>query len=154
LVSGLVSGITSTLGSARDAVIGMGSSIKGWFTETLGIHSPSRVFMGYGANLSEGAAIGITAQSGMVRKAALGMAAATAVSLGPPNMAAVGQAAGAPGAAGGGMVVHFSPVIHVQGGGDVAGQVNQAMQMSFVEFERLMQRYQQGVGRRSYGDIG
>ncbi|WP_405119224.1 phage tail tape measure protein [Pseudomonas leptonychotis] len=154
LITGLVNGIRNAAGAAKEAVVGVGSSIKGWFTDTLGIHSPSRVFMGYGANLSEGAAIGITAQSGLVRKAALGMAAATAVSLAPPNMAAASMAANAPGAASGGMVVNFSPVIHVQGGGDFAGQVNQAMQMSFAEFERLMQRYQQGVGRRSYGDIG
>jgi hypothetical protein len=155
LISGLVNGIRNAAGAAKDAVVGVGSSIKGWFTETLGIHSPSRVFMGYGANLSEGAAIGITAQSGLVRKAALGMAAATAVSMAPPNMAAARLAGGMPTAGGaGGMTVHFSPTIHVQGGGDVAAQVSQAVQLSFAEFERLMQRYQQGQARRSYGDIG
>lgn len=155
LIAGLVNGIRNAAGAAKDAVVGVGSSIKGWFTETLGIRSPSRVFIGYGANLSEGAAIGITAQSGLVRKAALGMAAATAVSLAPPNMAAARLASGMPAAGGaGGMTVHFSPTIHVQGGADVSNQVNQALQLSFAEFERLMQRYQQGLARRSYGDIG
>ncbi len=59
IISGLVSGISARLESAKETVVGIGTSIKGWFTETLGIQSPSRVFMGYGANISEGAAIGI-----------------------------------------------------------------------------------------------
>jgi len=88
LVTGLVNGISSMATSAKDAVVGVGESVKGWFKSTLGINSPSRVFMGYGANLGEGAAIGITAQQGLVRKAALGMAAATAVNLAPAVLAA------------------------------------------------------------------
>ncbi|WP_248915866.1 phage tail tape measure protein [Pseudomonas moorei] len=89
IISGLVNGISNALGAAKESVIGVGTSIKSWFTETLGIQSPSRVFMGYGANVSEGAAIGITGQSVLVRKAALDMAAATAVDFAPPNPAAV-----------------------------------------------------------------
>ncbi|RRV28596.1 phage tail tape measure protein [Pseudomonas sp. o96-267] len=153
VISGLVNGMTAKLSAARDTVISFGSSIKGWFTETLGIQSPSRVFMGYGANISEGAALGITGQAGLVRKAALGMAEGSQVPMGAPNMAAVSRASAMAGSAGGGMTVHFSPTIQVQGGGDVGNQVRQAMTLSFAEFERLMQRYQQGMARRSYGDI-
>lgn len=151
LISGLVNGIRNAAGGAKDAVLGMGTSIKGWFTETLGINSPSRVFMGYGANLSEGAAIGISAQSGLVRKAALGMAAATAVSLAPPNLqaAAMGQAA-QPGA-GAGMTITYAPTITVTGGGDVRSQVSEALQQSYAEFERHMERFMRDQARRSYG---
>lgn len=151
LISGLINGIRNAAGGAKDAVLGMGTSIKGWFTETLGINSPSRVFMGYGANLSEGAAIGISAQSGLVRKAALGMAAATAVSLAPPNLqaAAMGQAA-QPGA-GAGMTITYAPTITVTGGGDVRSQVSEALQQSYAEFERHMERFMRDQARRSYG---
>lgn len=151
LISGLVNGIRNAAGGAKDAVLGMGTSIKGWFTETLGINSPSRVFMGYGANLSEGAAIGISAQSGLVRKAALGMAAATAVSLAPPNLqaAAMGQAA-QPGT-GAGMTITYAPSITVTGGGDVRSQVSEALQQSYAEFERHMERFMRDKARRSYG---
>ncbi|MCF6758250.1 phage tail tape measure protein [Pseudomonas balearica] len=151
LISGLVNGIRNAAGGAKDAVLGMGTSIKGWFTETLGINSPSRVFMGYGANLSEGAAIGISAQSGLVRKAALGMAAATAVSLAPPNLqaATMGQAA-QPGA-GAGMTITYAPTITVTGGGDVRSQVSEALQQSYAEFERHMERFMRDQARRSYG---
>lgn len=150
LVTGLVDGIRSMAGSAKDAVVGVGESMKGWFKDTLGINSPSRVFMGYGANLSEGAAIGITAQAGLVRKAALGMAAGTAVAMAPPNLAAPGVIADGPAA--GGMSITFAPEIHVQGGGDVQADVQKALQLSYVEFERLMRQYQNRTARRSYGE--
>lgn len=149
---GLVDGINNTAGAARDAVVGVGTSIKSGFRGVLGINSPSRVFMGYGANLSEGAAIGISAQSGLVRKAALGMAAATAVSLAPPSMAAINAGMAAPGAAGGSMVVHFSPTIYVQGSGAEAGdQVHESLQRSFAEFERNMRQWQYSQARTSFG---
>lgn len=151
LVTGLVNGITSMVGSVQESVVGVGSAIKGWFTETLGIHSPSRVFMGYGANLSEGAAIGITAQSGLVRKAALGMAEESAVGLAPPNLAAAALPGAAGGPAGGSMQITYAPNITLQGGGDVPAQLNQALQASYAEFVRMMERYQHDQRRRSYG---
>jgi TP901 family phage tail tape measure protein len=167
LITGLVNGITGMASAAKDTVVGFGNDVAGWFKDSLGIQSPSRVFMAAGANVSEGAAIGITSQAGLVRKAALGMAAATAVNLAapnmaaatlpPPDMAAVSLAASTPAGAGGpigaSQVIHFSPVLHIKGGADVGDQVNQALQISFAEFERLMQRYQQGQSRRGYGDI-
>ncbi|HGJ8963877.1 TPA: phage tail tape measure protein [Pseudomonas aeruginosa] len=88
IISGLVNGISNALTSAKESVVGVGTSIKSWFTETLGIQSPSRVFKGYGANISEGAAIGIAAKSDLVRNAALGMAGATAVEMATPKVMA------------------------------------------------------------------
>ncbi|XLM22143.1 phage tail tape measure protein, partial [Chromobacterium piscinae] len=58
LVMGLVNGIKSKLGAAKDAILGLATDIKGWFANTLGIKSPSRVFMGFGDNIAQGAAIG------------------------------------------------------------------------------------------------
>lgn len=143
LISGLVGGITSRLGAARDAVLGIGASIKGWFTETLG----------NGANISEGAALGITAQAGLVRKAALSMAMASAVPLAPPDMATVSRVSGAQGTSTAPMTIHFSPTIQVQGGGDVQAAVQQGLRLSFQEFERMMDQYQRDRARRSYGDL-
>ncbi|EJX0630328.1 phage tail tape measure protein [Salmonella enterica] len=59
LISGLVNGIGNALTAAKETVVNFGNSISGWFKETLGIHSPSRVFAGFGDNIAEGAAIGI-----------------------------------------------------------------------------------------------
>lgn len=161
IIDGLVNGISSALDSAKEAIDGVGTSIKGWFTEKLGIQSPSRVFMGYGANISEGAAIGISSQAGLIRQAALGMAAQSGVDLAPPNPVNVSRASmmgdaggmslgGAPGA-GGQPVFHFSPQITVPGGADTQQQVQQGLQAGYSEFVRMMDRYMHDKRRRSYG---
>ena len=59
LVDGLINGIKNKWESLKSSVTGMGDSISGWFSEKLGIHSPSRVFMGFGDNIAQGAAIGL-----------------------------------------------------------------------------------------------
>ncbi|WP_298438074.1 phage tail tape measure protein [Geobacter sp.] len=55
--------------------------------------------------------------------------------------------------AGGAMQISFSPQITIQGGGNtdqVRHQVNEAMTISFAEFERLMKRYEEQRTRRSF----
>ncbi len=165
LINGLVNGVTSKLTAARDSIVSFGSSIKGWFTSTLGIKSPSRVFMGFGDNIAQGAALGVTRSAALAGKAVAGMALATATAWGKPQLAAplvdlasrigntqVAEHRTAP-AGSGGMVIHFSPQITIQGGDPAAmrGQVNQAMQLSFTEFERMMKRYEHEKRRTTYG---
>ncbi|MEW5750364.1 phage tail tape measure protein [Pseudomonas lactis] len=163
LVTGLISGISNMASSLKDSVVGIGSSVKGWFTETLGIQSPSRVFMGYGANISEGAAIGITAQSDLVRRAALGMAGQSKVDMLPPNPADVSRASmmggftgsgqgGAPGATGQ-PTYHYSPQITVSGGANIRDQVVQGSQAGYADFVKFMERYSHDKRRRSYGSL-
>ena len=160
LITGLVNGISNMASTLKDSVVGIGSSVKGWFTETLGIESPSRVFIGYGANISEGAALGINARSGLVRQAALGMATQSAVDMAPPNPAEVSKAsmmgasggrspASAPEAAGQ-MTFHFSPQINLPAGAAM-DQINQGLHASYSEWVRLMERYLHDKRRRSYG---
>jgi TP901 family phage tail tape measure protein len=165
LINGLVNGVTSKLSAARDSIVSFGSSIKGWFTSTLGIKSPSRVFMGFGDNIAQGTALGVTRSAALAGKAVAGMALATTVAWGKPQLAApmvdlasrvgnaqVGQR-GPASSGSGGMVIHFSPQITIQGGDPSAmrGQVNQALQLSFPEFERMMKRYEHEKGRTTYG---
>ena len=59
IIDGMISGITGALGRLREAVTGMGGSVIGWFKETLGINSPSRIFAEFGGNLLEGLVNGI-----------------------------------------------------------------------------------------------
>ncbi|WP_411387081.1 phage tail tape measure protein [Pseudomonas sp. MPB03] len=158
LVTGLVNGISNMAGALKDSVVGIGVSVKDWFTETLGIESPSRVFIGYGANISEGAALGIKAQSGLVRQAALSMAAQSTVDMAPPNPAQVTRAsmlgaAGAKSAASesvGPMTFHFSPQINVPSGAGME-QINQGLHATYAEWVRLMERYLHDKRRHSYG---
>lgn len=160
LITGLVNGISSSAGALKESVIGIGSAVKGWFTETLGIESPSRVFIGYGANISQGAALGISAQAGLVRQAALGMAAQSRVDMAPPNPMHVSKAssmvaggamsAGAKAPATGSMTFHFSPQINVPAGAGIDA-IQQGLQAGYTEWMRMMERYLHDTRRRSYG---
>lgn len=62
LVNSMVSGITGTMGRAREAISNVGDSVVGWFKEKLGIHSPSRVFASLGGYTMQGLAQGLTAE--------------------------------------------------------------------------------------------
>jgi hypothetical protein len=59
ILQGLANGITRALGAVKDAVLGAGSSVIGWFKEKLDIHSPSRVFAQLGDYTMQGLAVGL-----------------------------------------------------------------------------------------------
>ncbi|MBO1856852.1 phage tail tape measure protein [Burkholderia cenocepacia] len=157
VVNGLVSGIANRLSAARNSITSLGNNIKTWFATTLGIHSPSRVFMGFGQNISQGTEIGILSRLGAVRGATGRMSSAAvdgalAIARRPLPAAGDSGAHGSAAAAGAGMVVHFSPVIHVGAGAgtDVGNQVSAAMRTAYAEFERQMDRYLAAKRRVSF----
>lgn len=59
VVDGIIGGLTSKLSELRESVTGMAGSVKGWFKDVLDINSPSRVFAGYGNNITQGLSGGI-----------------------------------------------------------------------------------------------
>ena len=120
------------------------------FKSALGIHSPSRVFMGFGDNIAQGAAIGIGRSAGLASKAAAGMASDTAAAAQRINAGRAGAGASAGGA--GGMTIHFSPTIQVQGGAAeaVKGQVTEVLNLSLRELEQLIARVSAQQARRAY----
>lgn len=61
LVQGLVDGINKGIETAKNAVGGLAKAILDKFTTDTGIHSPSKVFKGYGGYIVEGLANGISA---------------------------------------------------------------------------------------------
>jgi len=95
MVSGLVNGITGSLAWLKSSVVGVADNVAAWFKEKLGIRSPSRVFIEAGANIAEGAALGIAGGNSRIRSATLGLATAaiTAAPLGA-NAAPAGPAGG------------------------------------------------------------
>lgn len=125
ILQGLVTGITSKLGAVKEAIMGAGDAVTGWFKEKLGIHSPSRVFAELGGWTMAGLDQGLTAaQDGplkTVAQTAKQLTAAGTVALGAgmampaladiPNAPAfdtrpaLSAAPMAPGSSGGGMVV-------------------------------------------------
>ncbi|WP_146176035.1 hypothetical protein [Chromobacterium haemolyticum] len=157
LIGGLLNGIKAKIGAAKDAIVGFGQDVKGWFANTLGIKSPSRVFMGFGDNIAQGAAIGIGRSSGLASKAAAGMASQTAAAAAVKRLGAAPATRGGGAAAGGaggmnGVIIHFSPTIQVQGGAaeGVKGQINEALKLSLHELEQLIKRVTAQQARRAY----
>ncbi|MFE8048746.1 phage tail tape measure protein [Brenneria goodwinii] len=76
IISGLVNGIRNQWQAAKASVSELGSNISGWFADKLGIHSPSRVFMGFGANIVQGTVIGISRTTPQAAQAGLQLAQA------------------------------------------------------------------------------
>ncbi len=172
IINGLVGGLTEGWAKLSRSVGELASGIKDKFKAMLGIHSPSRVFMDFGLNIGEGAAQGITKALSGVQGAAgkmAGVALAGAVAASGHAVAGIKEAAqmlpavqiGAPAAAGrgsasgqamAGMSIQFSPTITIGGdaGGDVKGQVQQAMNLSLRELEQMMRRIQAEQQRRAF----
>lgn len=62
MISGLIRGVLGMVGALRSTIVGVASSAASWFKSKLGIHSPSRVFAGFGGNIIDGLTNGIAAQ--------------------------------------------------------------------------------------------
>lgn len=77
IMQGLLNGISSMVGAVIGKIRSVGSQIKSAFTGLLGIHSPSRVFMGYGENLAQGLAIGVDDKATVAESSAQNLAATT-----------------------------------------------------------------------------
>ena len=158
MIDGLVNGIKNAWEGAKQIVSELGEGIKGWFAEKLGIHSPSRVFKGYGVNVVEGLAIGMNKSISMAEDASDNLSSAVGlngVSQGgafanyqPLNRGAIAQTTNQSQ----GITVHFNPTINVNGGdkNGVLNQVEQGLKMSFSEFEMMLNRVLDQQRRRAY----
>jgi hypothetical protein len=79
LIGGLVSGLWSAGGRVGQTLLGIARNAIGAFKSFLGIHSPSRVFAGFGDNIGQGLANGIQRTRRVAGKA-VGALAATVTS--------------------------------------------------------------------------
>ncbi|MGA4493791.1 phage tail tape measure protein [Vreelandella venusta] len=75
VIDGLIGGLGDKLVALRERITSIGNSIADWFKGVLGIHSPSRVFEGFGINIVEGMINGIASMAGALRDQVMGMAA-------------------------------------------------------------------------------
>jgi hypothetical protein len=153
LIGSMVEGMKAKFIAAKDAVVGFGRNIAGWFKSALGISSPSKVFAGFGDNIAIGAAMGVARSAPAASRASAGMAAdmAAAAASQRINAAREGAQAGTGVASSGGMSVQFSPTINVQGGGaGVKEQVTEALKMSLHELEQMMARVAARQARTAY----
>ncbi|MDU7205472.1 MAG: phage tail tape measure protein [Enterobacter asburiae] len=158
LISGLVNGIGNKLSAAKDTIVNFGNSISGWFKETLGIHSPSRVFMGFGDNIGQGAAIGLQRTTPLAALA--GQRLATEMTpdvprIPSPEIMAAGYsgrgAAAAGGGTTGGLQVSFNPQFFLNGKETAApAGLTGALNMSLHELEKMLERLLAQKQRRGY----
>ena len=158
LISGLVNGIGNKLSAAKDTIVNFGNSISGWFKETLGIHSPSRVFMGFGDNIGQGAAIGLQRTTPLAALA--GQRLATEMTpdvprIPSPEIMAAGYsgrgAAAAGGGTSGGIQVSFNPQFYLNGKETAApAGLAGALNMSLHELEKMLERLLAQQQRRRY----
>lgn len=160
MIDGLVNGIKNAWEGAKQIVSDLGEGIKGWFAEKLGIHSPSRVFKGYGVNVVEGLAIGMNKSISMAEDASDNLSSAVGLNgvshntglltnYQPLNRAEVMSSATTQAQ---GITVHFNPTINVNGGdrNGVLNQVEQGLKMSLSEFEMMLKRVLDQQQRRAY----
>ncbi len=110
IVDGLLDGIKSGADKLIGGVKSLAARIKGGFKDALGIHSPSKVFAGYGANTAEGFAQGVEAGTPAAAKSLDEMAAR-------PSSGGAGS-----GGARGGVTVHM-PINITVSGPDAAKQI-------------------------------
>lgn len=163
IVQGLIDGVKS-MGSMVSGAIG--SVVQGGISaakQALGMKSPSRVFRYIGQMTGAGLQLGILSQVGQVKKASQDLTKASVIKPAAIALPALKSAArgvlpmpplrrpqgGLMGATGGGgsMQITFAPVIQLAPGSPYGPQVEQAMQLSFTEFSRLMDRYQRDKKR-------
>lgn len=160
MIDGLVNGIKNAWEGAKQIVSDLGEGIKGWFAEKLGIHSPSRVFKGYGVNVVEGLAIGMNKSIPMAEDASDNLSSAVGLNgishntglltnYQPLNRAEVMSSVTTQAQ---GITVHFNPTINVNGGdrNGVLNQVEQGLKMSLSEFEMMLKRVLDQQQRRAY----
>lgn len=113
IVEGLISGVQSLAGNIGNAFLNM---VPGWivgpFKEALGIHSPSRVFAGFGENIGEGVLVGVGRTQSRIddRMATL----VTVPDLGSTGAASIGSGGGVLGSNRGGSVDELIRAIREQ----------------------------------------
>ncbi|MBY0797877.1 tape measure protein [Corynebacterium parakroppenstedtii] len=88
MVRGLINGIESMAGAAMDKAKHLASNVANAFKSALHIHSPSRVFMGFGENIGQGLINGMDSMQSDVATASENLAAAADTTL-PPSVQAL-----------------------------------------------------------------
>lgn len=146
VVDGLLGGLFGGMEKLKAGIIGLGSNAITWFKDTLGIHSPSRVFAELGANTLQGYQLGLQGQEnptlqriGLIAKqvtaAGTGMVMAGTVAASDPSMIKRPTAAKSLASDNITIVIHPAPGMDERA---IAAQIERVLQ----ERDRMKQRQQ------------
>lgn len=175
IMQGLLDGISSMFDKVVGKIKSVGSAIKRAFTGSgeggQDIHSPSRIWRGYGGFLMGGLGIGIDQEKnsilGRIAQLGRGIQSAFAPKLNVPNAqvsairAAIDKAktgifgtgnGGVTSAKNGGIHIQFSPQITIQGasGQNIEQQVQNGLQWSLRELESMINRIAEDKLRKAF----
>lgn len=114
IINGLIEGITSLATSAWESVTGIGESIKNKFKSFFGINSPSKLFMQYGLNITQGLTSGLEQGTPAVAGTTEGLALEATRNIGN-EMAAANSSTNALNPAAG-ISLNYAPTINLSGG--------------------------------------
>lgn len=132
IVMGLWNGIKSKAAALFNFVKDVGKNVAKAFKTVLGIASPSKVFMDYGVNITEGAKKGIEKGSPGAVNASSGMGKSLSPNAGKSK-----------GGSGGGITINFSPVISGAGNGQaISEELKKLIPQLIKEIQSVMDRKQ------------
>ena len=154
ILRGLVNGLLSGVGGVVAAAQRIAGAVSGAFKRALGIHSPSRVFMGFGGHIIDGLNNGLAAQEGepvkRMDRLSSRLSAAIVTGSAIPALAMASPAAAgrnghvqAPAPAGDTYIVHFHPS---------AGMDERALFDMFERWQAQQQDQKAARTRSSYAD--
>ncbi|OJY65509.1 MAG: phage tail tape measure protein [Sphingobium sp. 66-54] len=139
MMQGLWNGISARVEAIRSLITGIAGKVVGWFKNVLGIHSPSRVFMGMGHHIAGGLALGIAQAQGAPAAAAQTMADRV---IAAPRLEPLTRAA-APAAASTGAARSFGPIAIT-----INAAPGQSAQDIAAEVERILRGLDEHAGAR------
>ena len=155
MITGMINGITGMLGQLKATIVGAASSAANWFKAKLGIHSPSRVFAGFGGFMMQGLSNGIDGGAGEpVRRLdslSRRMTAAIAVGTAVPAMAAGAPAGATPGTTRGAAALGMSAPVTFNVYGMPGQSAEDIAKACRAEWDK-MQREQTANGRAAFAD--
>ena len=175
MMQGLLNGIQAGANAVLGRIQSLASNIKSKFQSMMGIHSPSRVFGQFGGWLMEGLNIGISRKenqpisrmeqladnlkqrftngAGRLKTNVLGVWSDVKANFADQlkqNAPTISNARQATPQAQGAMTIHFNPTINITGNGNVSAQMQQGLQMSLHELEKMLERIVAEKARRAY----
>lgn len=151
IITGLIDGITSKVTELWDSVKNIGEKIASTFKEILGINSPSRIFLDYGVNITDGL-IGGLEKGGQAVESATGDLAMQAISSTNQTLQTNTAESTSIFNASGGSPFSYSPVINIYGNATESEKedFSQLLKKHAKEITDILNRYNSNKTRLAF----